>query len=306
MSVPSPSRKAIPFFDEAAVRRVLRMEDLIPAMERALVDFSTGKVTQPVRMVIPVEEHSGFFGVMPVVYDDVMGAKLVTLYPENAQFGLPTHLALIAVFRAETGEPIAMMDGRLITEMRTAAVSAVATKLLASPGARRLAIFGSGVQARAHAQALRLVRPFDEIRVWSPTAEHARQCAAEIGATVTSAEDAARHADVVVTVTHASEPVLRGEWIQPGALVLAVGAVGPTRREVDSDVMRGAVIVDSREAALRESGDILLAGATIYAELGELLAGIMPKPQGEIVACKSLGLAVEDIAAAKLVLDRLG
>lgn len=305
MSVPLPPRAAVPFYDEAAVRSVLRMQDLLPAMERALTDFSTGRVKQPVRMVIPVEEHNGFFGVMPVVYDDVMGAKLVTLYPANANFALPTHQAIIALFRAETGEPIAVMDGRLITEMRTAAVSAVATKLLASAGAKRLAILGSGVQARAHAQALRLVRPFEEIRLWSPNHDHAVACAAEICAVTTTAEDAVRRADVIVTVTHASEPVLHGAWLRPGSLVLAVGAVGPTRREVDSYAMRGAVIVDSRDAALQESGDVLLAGAPIYAELGELLAGIMPIPKEEILTFKSLGLAVEDIAAAKLVLDCL-
>jgi ornithine cyclodeaminase/alanine dehydrogenase-like protein (mu-crystallin family) len=281
------------------------MEDLIPAMQRALIDFSTGRVKQPVRTVLPVQEHSGFIGVMPVIYGDVMGAKLVTLYPENGKLGLPTHQALISVFRTDTGEPLAVLDGRLITEMRTAAVSAVATRLLAPPNARRLAILGSGVQARAHVQALRLVRPFDEIRLWSGNADHARQCAEEIGATVMSAEDAARDADVVVTVTHASVPVLQGAWLRPGTLVLALGAVGPTRREVDTATMRGAVIVDSRQAALQESGDVLLAGAQIYAELGELLAGTKPRPSAEITAFKSLGLAVEDIAAAKLVLDRL-
>lgn len=305
MSAVQLSPGKLPFFDEAAVCSVLRMQDLIPAMEQALVDFSTQRVTQPVRMVVPVPAHGGLMGVMPVVYGDVMGTKLVTLYPNNGRFGLPTHLALIAVFRSETGEPLAVMDGRLITEMRTAAVSAVAAKLLAPPDAKSLAILGSGVQARAHAEALRMVRPFNDIRVWSPNAEHARSCADAIDAIAMNAEEAVCGADVVVTVTHASEPILWGAWVKPGALVLAVGAVGPTRREVDSATMRGAVIVDSREAATQESGDILLAGATIYAELGELLAGVKPTPQAEIIAFKSLGLAVEDIAAAKLVLGRL-
>lgn len=295
----------LPFFDEAAIRSVLRTEDLIAAMEKSLIDFSTGQVNQPVRSVISIEPHNGRLGVMPCVYRDVMGAKLVTLYPENGNLGLPTHQALITLFKSDTGEPLAVLDGRLITELRTAAVSAVATKLLARAEAKCLAIFGSGVQARAHAQALRLVHSFDEVRLWSGNADHARQCAEEIGATVMSAEDAARDGDVVVTVTHSSEPIVRGAWLRPGALVLAVGAVGPTRREVDSEVMRDIVIVDSREAALQESGDVLLAGAQIYAELGEILAGIKPKPAGEIVAFKSLGLGVEDLAAAKLVLDKL-
>ncbi len=299
------SSKSPQFLDEAAIRPLLKLEQLIPAMERALADFSTGRVLQPVRSIVSVTQHHGFMGLMPAVYGDLMGAKLVNLYPDNAARGLPTHLAVIVLFRAETGEPLVVMDGRLITELRTAAVSAVATKILSSPGAKRLAILGSGVQARAHFQALSLVRKFDEIRVWSRNSQHAQALAEEIGATATSAEDAVRRADVVVTVTNAAEPVLRGAWLKSGALVNAVGAVGPKRREVDDDAMRGAVIVDSREAALQESGDVLLAGAEIYAELGELLAGVKPKPQTEITVFKSLGLAVEDLAAAKLVLQAL-
>jgi thiomorpholine-carboxylate dehydrogenase len=198
---------------------------------------------------------------------------------------------------------LAILDGRLITELRTAAVSAVATRLLSSPDARRLAILGSGVQARAHVQALRLVRNFEEIRIWSRSLQHAKVLADEIGGIATSAEEAVRDADVVVTVTNSPEPVLRGKWLKPGVLINAVGAVGPKRRELDDDAMRGAFVVDSREAALKESGDMLLAGATIYAELGELLAATKPKPETGITVFKSLGLAVEDLAAAKLVLD---
>lgn len=305
MSLPADPTMPVRFLDEAAVRRALKLEQLIPAMERALADFSSGRVLQPVRSMVTVPEHHGFMGLMPAVYGDVMGAKLVNLYPDNGARGLPTHLAMIVLFRAETGEPLAVMDGRLITELRTAAVSAVATRLLSSPNAKILAILGSGVQARAHFQALSLVRKFDAVRVWSRNSQHAQALAAEIGATAMPAEDAVRGADVVVTVTNAAEPVLRGAWLKCGALVNAVGAVGPKRRELDDDAMRGAVIVDSRAAALQESGDVLLAGAEIYAELGELLAGVKPKPQAEITVFKSLGLAVEDIAAAKLVLEEL-
>ncbi len=274
-------------------------------MERALIDFSAGRVQQPVRSVIPVPQHRGFMGIMPAVYGDVMGSKLVNLYPDNASRGLPTHQAVIALFRADTGEPLAMMDGRLITELRTAAVSAAATKLLSSRNARSLAILGSGVQARSHFRALSLVRRFDDVRVWSRNPDHAQRLSDEIGARATSAEDAVRGADVVVTVTGSSQPLLHGAWLKPGVLVNAVGAVGTKNRELDSDAMRGAVIVDSREAAMRESGDVLLANATIYAELGELLSGSKPLPDAEITAFKSLGLAVEDLAAARLVLEAL-
>ena len=217
---------SVSFLDEAAIRAVLRLQDLIPAMERALIDFSSGHVLQPVRSVISLPQQNALMGIMPAVYGDIMGAKLVNVYPDNAAHGLPTHLAIIVIFRSKTGEALAMMDGRLITELRTAAVSAVATNLLSSPGAKTLAILGSGVQARAHVQALALVRKFEEIRVWSRNPEHAETFAREIGATSTSAEDAVRDADVVVTCTNSPEPVLRGAWLKPGALINAVGAVG--------------------------------------------------------------------------------
>ena len=306
MTTNSQSSARVPFFDEDAVRRVLRYEDLIPAMERALADFSTGKVLQPVRSVLPVAEHRGFFGVMPAVYGGVMGAKLVTLYPGNAGTALPTHQGIIALLRATTGEPLAMMDGRLITEMRTAAVTAVAVKHLSKPDAKVLAILGSGVQARAHFTALRCVRQFEDVRVWSRNAANATVFAGEIGARAMTAEDAVRDADVVVTVTHASEPILHGAWVKPGAVVNAVGAVGASNREVEDEVMQGAVIVDSREAAKVEAGEILIAGATIYAELGEIVAGTKAKPSVERVVFKSLGLAVEDLAAGKLVMELIG
>ena len=187
------------FLDEQQVRRHLRMADLVPAMEKALIDFSAGKVTQPVRSVIAVDPPGGFFGMMPALAEG-LGIKLVTFYPTNAKLGIATHMATIFLVDPETGAPLAVMDGRLITEMRTAAVSAVATKLLASPGAKILAILGSGVQARSHVEALRLVRRFENVRVWSNTRAHAERFANEIGAKAMSAEDAVRdvrrvHAD---------------------------------------------------------------------------------------------------------------
>jgi ornithine cyclodeaminase/alanine dehydrogenase-like protein (mu-crystallin family) len=302
-SLPQPDPQ-IRFFDESAVGKILRYEDLIPAMERALIDFSTGKVLQPVRTILPSVAHQGFFGIMPAVCGDLMGAKLVTLFPLNAGTALPTHQGIIVLLSAATGQPMAVLDGRLITEMRTAAVTAVATNLLASPGASVLAILGSGVQARAHFEALRLVRNFTQIRVWSRDGSHAKSLAAEIGGTAMSIEGAVRGADVVVTVTGATEPILQGKWLKPGVLVNAVGAVGPTRRELDTAAMQGAVVVDSRDAAAVESGDILLARATIYAEIGEILAGKRPKPSVEHTVFKSLGLAVEDLAAGQLVLEK--
>src|SRR6516225_1306145 len=153
----------VPYISEAEIRQVLHFQDLIPAMEQALIDFSAGRVRQPVRSIVPVPEHAGFMGVMPAVYGDIMGTKLVNFYPENTKYEIPTHLALIATFRATTGEPLAVLDGRLITEMRTAAVSAAVARLVAPGGPLVLAILGSGVQALAHYRALSVVRSLSEI-----------------------------------------------------------------------------------------------------------------------------------------------
>ena len=289
------------YLDEEQVRRYLRMEELIPAMEKALIDFSAGKVTQPVRSVITVDPPGGFFGMMPALTPDGLGLKIVTFYTTNAERGIPTHMATIFLVDPETGAPLAVMDGTLITEMRTAAVSAAATKLLASPDAKVLAILGSGVQARSHVQALRLVRQFKEIRVWSPTKAHAERFAEEIGAKAMSAEDAVHDADVVVTATNSKMSILRGAWLKPGCHVNAVGACRPDWRELHDDAMRSVVFVDSREAALKESGDVILSGAKIYAELGQALAGLIDARANETTIFKSLGMAVEDIAAALLV-----
>jgi thiomorpholine-carboxylate dehydrogenase len=210
-------------------------------------------------------------------------------------------MATIFLVDPETGTPLAIMDGRLITEMRTAAVSAAATKVLASPDARVLAILGSGVQARSHLEVLRLVRRFKEVRVWSATREHAERFAKEIGATAVSAEEAVRGADVIVTATNSKTPVLKGAWLRPGCHVNAIGACRPDWRELDDQAMSNVVFVDSREGALKESGDVILSGAKIYAELGEILASKVPSRANETTIFKSLGMAVEDIAAAMLV-----
>ncbi|MFB3149142.1 MAG: ornithine cyclodeaminase family protein, partial [Alphaproteobacteria bacterium] len=246
----------------------------------------------------------GFLAPMPVIMEDGMGVKLLSYYPRNDERDLPTHHAMIVLFRPETGEPLAMMEARLITEMRTAAVSAVATKVMASPDAKTLAILGSGVQARGHFRALSLVRRFEDVRVWSRTPAHARRFAEEIGAKATSAENAVKGADVVVTATNAMEPILQGAWLKPGAHVNAIGAPRPTWRELDDAAMGNVVVVDSREAVLKESGDVILSKTAIHAELGEVLAGTKTVDPGKTTIFKSVGLAVEDIAAAKLVYDR--
>ena len=287
---------------EERVRSLLRMEDLIPAMVGAMRDLSAGKVLQPLRQILPVKEHGGFFGVMPA-YGGALGAKLVTFYPNNQ--GLPTHHAMIVLFHPETGEPLVTMDGRLITEMRTAAVSAVATDLLARRDARVLAILGSGVQAQSHLEALRIVRQFREVRVWSP--RHAGEFAKKFGvAAAASAEDAVCGADVVVVATAATAPVLQGRWLAAGAHINAVGATRPNWRELDDDALRKArIYVESREAASKESGDVIAAAKPLI-ELGEVIAGSKSGRESaeEITLYKSVGVAVEDVVAADLVYRR--
>ena len=291
------------FLDEERIARLLSWEKLIPAMERALAEFSQGRVLQPVRQMLTIEEEKRYLGIMPAVAETAMGLKLVSFYPGNAGTDVPTHMAMVLLFRADTGEPLAVMDGRLITEMRTAAVSAAATQYLAAPESRVLALLGSGVQAQAHLEALSHLHPYNEIRVWSRTPEHAARFAAAHGATATSAEVAVRGADVVVTAINALEPILRGEWLKPGAHVNAVGSPLPNRRELDDRAMRNTLVADSREAVLKESGDVILSGAPIYAEIGEIFAGLKPAPRDQTTIFKSVGLAIEDVATARLVYD---
>ena len=290
---------------EADVREVLRWNDLIAAMTAALVAFSRGEVIQPVRNLIAVEEGSRYLGVMPAVEGEAMGLKLVSFYPSNAGTAFPTHMATILLFDTKTGVPLAVLDGRLITEMRTAAVSAAVTDRIASRDARILALLGSGVQAEAHLHALGSIRRLGEVRIWSRTRRHAERFATQHGArAVPSAEGAVRGADIIVTATTSREPILRGAWLKEGAHVNAVGACLPTWRELDDEAMSSCLIVDSREAALRESGDVILSKAAIFAEAGEILAGSKTAPTGKTTIFKSLGLAVEDIAAAKLVIEK--
>jgi ornithine cyclodeaminase/alanine dehydrogenase-like protein (mu-crystallin family) len=290
----------IAILDEPAVQQRLRYQDLIPAIAQALADLSAGKVVQPVRVVLPIAPHAGFFGVMPA-YAGAMGAKLVTFYPQNV--GTHTHHALIVMFKAETGEPLAVVDGRLITEMRTAAASAVATQRLARPDAAVLGILGSGVQAKSHLAALRHVRSFKEVRVWSP--RNAPAFAERHGVkAVSSAADAVRGADVVVVAASATTPILEKRWLSPGTHVNAIGATRPNWRELDDDLVTTArVFVDSREAALRESGDVIAAGQEVT-EIGAVVSGaaLGRRNEQEITLFKSVGVAVEDVAAAALVL----
>jgi alanine dehydrogenase len=309
--------------DEPTVRQLLPMDELITAMSGALAEFSAGRVTQPLRTVLEVGAAKSFFGVMPAYLPSqhALGTKLVTVFASNAARGLPSHLATILLLDADTGALLAVMDGRYITEARTAAVSAVSVQHLARRDAATLAILGAGVQARSHLEAVAQVRPLKDVRVWSRTAASAGRFAAEMSPhapaplrVALSAEEAVRGADIIVLVTASPEPVLVARWVADGAHICAVGACRPTQREMDADLVRRAdLYVDSREGALAEAGDVVLAikdGAIaadhIRAELGDVVNGTAPgrTAADRVTIFKSLGMAVEDVAAAQLAYSK--
>lgn len=287
--------------DEPEIRKALCFATLIPAMERALAAFSTGRVTQPLRQWLVLEEGQRYFGVMPAASDEVMGTKLVSFFPKNGDSALPTVMATLLLVNPDTGQAQAVLDGRYITAMRTAAVSAAVTRRLAAPHSRILALLGSGVQAETHLEALSTVREFDEVRVWSRTPAHAERFAERHGATAMGAEAAVRGADVIVTATPSHTPILMGAWLKSGALVNAIGAPMPTWRELDDAAMNHRLVVESRVAAAAESGDVILSGARVDAEVGEIFAGLSDATHGPTTIFKSVGMAVEDVVTASLV-----
>ncbi len=308
---------------ETDVAELLETRALVDLMETTLADFSSGRTVQPVRTTLRLEEHESFIGVMPAALPGHAGAglKVVTLAPRNAARGLPTHLATILVLDPETGALEAILDGRLVTERRTAAVSAAAARRLARAGAETLTLLGSGVQALSHLEAFAAVLPLREARVWSPNPERraafARAHDGGRGFTVravASAEEAVRGADLVVAATSARTPVLRGEWLAEGAHVSAVGACTPDWRELDGEaVRRSRVYVDSLAAARQEAGDLIGAEreggwsfAEVVGELGALFAGGLAgrRDAREVTLFKSLGLACEDVASARWLIAR--
>ena len=307
---------------EADVARCLDQASLIPLMRETLAAFSAGTAAQPVRTNMEIAPAGGFYGVMPAYVPGAraFGLKSVTFFPSNEGTSVPTHLAAILLHDPATGALTGIVDGRLVTEMRTAAVSAVSVDLLARKDARRLAILGSGVQARSHLEALVRVRRLEDVCVWSRTPARAQAFTRDAAALVPSAirtaasvQAAVDGADIVVTVTSAREPILRAAWLSPGTHLCVVGSSHPRMREVDSEtVVQGRVFVDSRAAAAVEAGDLLIPVAEgrwsldrIAGELGEVAGGALGRRGAdEITLFKSLGLGVEDVASAALALER--
>jgi len=295
----------IPYLSEAEVAKHLDYPGLIDVMAQAMIDFSGGSVVQPVRQVLTVEEHQRYLGVMPAVSDAAMGAKLVAFYPKNAGTEHHTHLGVIALFDPQTGQPLAFLDGRLITEMRTAANSAAVTRYSAPENPRSLAILGAGVQGHAHLAALSVDYDFDTVTVWNRTAARAEAFADQHGAlAVGTVEDTVRDADIVVIGTSSQTPVLQGKWLKPGCHVNSVGSPRHDWRELDDDVMANTLIVDSRDAVRQESGDVIHSGATIHAEAGDVISGNIPVNRADITVFKSVGIAVQDVATARYVFDK--
>jgi ornithine cyclodeaminase/alanine dehydrogenase-like protein (mu-crystallin family) len=302
--------------DEHDVRRLLPMDECIEVMADALASLARGEVHNPLRFVVRPPGAPSLMGLMPAYRGGetpLWGLKSVVIAPANAERGLDLHQGFVALFDGETGETRAILNAGGITAVRTAAVTGVATRLLARQGSRTLAILGAGIQGKANLEAMRSVGSFDRVLAWSRTPGRAE---AELDGVeeVATVEEAVRDADVVVTATSAAEPILRRAWLKEGAHVNAVGSSIPTTRELDTQTMADAALfVDRRESTVNEAGDFLFPqreGAIgpdhIRAELGELLIGAAEgrRSDGELTVFKSLGLAVEDLAAAEHVLRR--
>ena len=307
---------SVRIIDEHDVRRLLPMGECIEVMAEALASLARGEVHNPLRFVVrppDAAEPDGADAGLPRWRDAALGLKTVVIAPGNAARNMDLHQGFVALFDGETGETRALLNAGGITAVRTAAVSAVATRLLARDDARTLAILGAGIQGKANLEAMRAVRDFDRVVAWSRTPGRA---AAELEDVeeVATVEEALRDADVVVTATSAPEPIVQRGWLKEGVHVNAVGSSIPTTRELDTETMRDAALfVDRRESTVNEAGDFLFPqreGAIgpehIRAEIGELLIGSAEgrRSPGELTVFKSLGLAVEDLAAAEHVLRR--
>jgi ornithine cyclodeaminase/alanine dehydrogenase-like protein (mu-crystallin family) len=303
------------------VMSALSPEECAGAMAKVLAAHARGEAQMPLRSMVAFDGAAGFMGLMPAWRggeDPVFSLKSLCVMPGNPARGLDSHQGTVTLFDGAIGVPRAILDASAVTAIRTAAVSAVATRVLAREDATVLAILGAGVQGKAHLKALLGVREFDDVRVYSPTETHARAFATGgdgRARVVSSAEDAVRGADVVVTATSAREPVLRRDWLGPGAHVNAVGASMPSVRELDTaTVAASALFCDSRESLRNEAGEYLMAieeGAItgenhVRGELGEVLAGTAPgrRSAEELTVFRSLGLAVEDLAAAECAVER--
>jgi alanine dehydrogenase len=317
------SKENMLLLSEKQVQGLIDIDELIRALEQAHIQYSTGKAVMPVRLVVPLPQIQGRITSMPAYLneDKALGMKVVTYFQENPKQNLPAILATIMLFSAASGKMIAVIDGVFITAIRTACASALATQALANPGTVKLGILGAGVQARAHIQALARVRKLKQIKIFSPSGVSAATIKGDMEKTralsievAQSAEAVVRDSDLLVTVTTAKEPIIKPDWLKPGVHINAIGSHRPDLREIDGlTLSKAKVVVDSREAIMAECGDILLAlkeksvgENVIHAEVGEVLAGTKAgrSNANEITLYKSVGIAIQDVAAAQLVYQK--
>jgi ornithine cyclodeaminase len=293
------------FYTNAQVQERLSMPALIDAMSQVLKDVTLKTVLQPVRTVHEIDGEGSLLFLKPVFTKTLIVTKVITQMPANAAKRLPSMMATLLVMDRQCGILKSVMEATALTNLRTAAVSAVAVREFTDAKPLVVAILGSGALARTHATAIRAVREIKELRIWSRSSQNRETCAAELqGVACDSAQQACTAADVIITVTLSSVPVVNGAWIKPGALVCGVGAPRPTWRELDTELMLNAVVIaDSRESAESEAGDILISGAKVYAEIGEILLKKKTIAGKPTIVFKSLGLAAEDAGAAELVLN---
>ncbi len=309
--------------NQEEVPRLLPMEECKQAVAQALMTLSAGGAINPLRPVLWLPEKVGALGMMPAYLGDIeaMGIKVVSVFPGNHGTAYDSHQGAVLLFETKHGRLLAIIDASEITAIRTAAASAVATEALANEDAGDLAILGSGVQARTHLEAMRVVRPLHRVRVWSRNPEHAQMYADREGErqglkieVSESAHEAVKGADIICTTTAAPEPILMGEWLSPGVHINAVGSSVPFTRELDTNaIVRSRLFVDRRESTLNEAGDFLFPkkeGAVgddhIQGEIGEILLGRIEgrRSPEEITLFKSLGVAVEDVASAHHIYQR--
>jgi thiomorpholine-carboxylate dehydrogenase len=311
------------YIGENDVTKLLSPLELIPLLEQALAAYSLGArvgvssgevngatgdvgVVQPVRNSVHVKRHNGFLLTMPgyVPSQEALATKIITFYPDN--IGVPTHQGFVMLFDHTNGSLLALLDGGSITAIRTAVASAIATKYLACENPRILALLGSGVQARSHYEALSQLYKFEQVRIWSRSLTSAQKLASDIGAVAcATVQEAVKDADVICTVTFATSPILELEWVKQGAHINAIGACRPDWAEMRSELMLASTVYcDSKEACLKESGDIILAQCEVYGEIGEVISGQKEARWQNTTVYKSVGMAVADVVSAKLVYDK--
>ena len=312
------------FINKEKIASLLPMNECIEVMEKMFLSLAAGECLQPLRNIMRLPHGKGVLGMMPGYAGqlDVMGIKVITVFHANSEAGLPSHQGVVMLFDAKTGQPLMLFDALEITAIRTAAASAVATKLLSKKDASTLAIIGSGEQAKRHIEAILHVRKIKQINIWSRKEENAKKLSEEISGqyhvpitVFNDTKEAVAHADIICTVTSSKEPLLKGDWIAAGAHINAVGSSTPMARELDTAaIVRSKLFTDCYESILNEAGDLLIPekeGAVtddhVKAEIGEVLSGTKKGRESneEITVFKSLGIAAEDIFSAFHIYEKI-